>query len=117
MIDSFDKELFMSQPVDITCEQEVVDYEMLSGLSKSILKEQTVIIHVGDADYDLRDLIWRLCCAEANVDKLVDRVNVLERQLNQHEDDVVVQSDFSNIRARVDHLEYVTRDIQKTYGC
>jgi len=55
---------------------------MLSGLPRSILREQTIIIHIGDADYDLRDLIWRLISAEANVDKLVDRVNALERRLD-----------------------------------
>ena len=117
MIDSFDKEIFMSQPVDITCEQEVIDYEMLSGLPRSILREQTIIIHIGDADYDLRDLIWRLISAEANVDKLVDRVNALERRLDQNEDEVVTQFDLSNIRAMTDHLEYATHDIKKTYGC
>lgn len=116
MIDSFNKEIFMSQPVDIICEQEVIDYEMLNGLSRSILQEQSIIIHVGDADYDLRDLIWRLISAEANVHRLMDRVSALERRLEQNESSAI-NDHLSNICARVDCLEFVINDIKKTYDC
>jgi hypothetical protein len=32
--------------------------------------EQTVVLHVGGKDYDLRELVYRLLCAEGNLNDL-----------------------------------------------
>lgn len=94
MIKSFNKEEFMSQPAEIKITQEM-EYAYGSRTDSPICAfphEQSIVITVGGEDHDVRDLVWRLKCAEANIDQLCERLvkldcycHALESRLGQQE--------------------------------
>ena len=80
MIKSFDKEEFMSMPAWVEVSQEeTYAYDTLGNTIAAFPTGQSVVINVGGEDYDVRDLVWRLKCAEANVDQLCARLCELDR--------------------------------------
>ena len=65
MIECFDKEEFMKAPVELHSVTET--YDVLGPRNNVIMpfiKEQSVVLHIGDRDYDIRDLVYRLLRAE-----------------------------------------------------
>lgn len=92
MIDSFDKEMFMMSPVTLTSERET--QEVLGPRGNPItqlLKEQTIMLHIGEHDYDIRDLVWRLMRADAEVAMLLNKVETLEKRVQELETHRLVQ--------------------------
>ena len=79
MIEQFTKEEFMHQPVEIRVESTYMPLEADKDYGiKPLPLEQTIVLHVGGEDYDVRDLIWRLHEAEMRICELVDRTERLE---------------------------------------
>ena len=79
MIKSFNKEEFMSQPVTVEMSQETeYAYDSLGNTIAAFPHEKSIIINVGGEDHDVRDLVWRLKCAEANIDQLCEKLIKLD---------------------------------------
>lgn len=79
MIKSFNKEEFMSQPVQVEISQDTEYAQNIHGNTIAAFPTgQTVVINVGGEEYDVRDLVWRLKCAEANIDQLCERLVKLD---------------------------------------
>lgn len=82
MIYGFDKEEFMNQPVFATIEQET-QYAVCSRDNRVIpwqSQEQSIVLHIGDRDYDVRDLVYRLLRTEGEVMALTEKVADLQTQ-------------------------------------
>lgn len=94
MIYGFDKEEFMNEPVFATIEQNIME---AIGPRGNVIHpfadcEQSIVIHVGGNDYDVRDLVWRIFenegkinTLENQVDALVDAVKFLKARLEIQE--------------------------------
>lgn len=69
MINSFDKENFMQEPTSIDIQQEVqYAYGNLGNTAVAAFPmEQSVVLHIGERDYDVRELVYRLIEAEHNI--------------------------------------------------
>ena len=79
MIKSFNKEEFMSQPVQVEISQDTEYAQNIHGNTIAVFPTgQTVVINVGGEEHDVRDLVWRLKCAEANIDQLCERLMKLD---------------------------------------
>lgn len=80
MIEQFTKEEFMHQPMEVRIENTYVPLEADKncGIIPQTL-EQTIVLHVGGEDYDIRDLVWRLHEAEMRICELADRTTRLEQ--------------------------------------
>lgn len=80
MIEQFTKEEFMHQPMEVRIENTYVPLETdrNCGIMPQAL-EQTIVLHVGGEDYDIRDLVWRLHEAEMRICELADRTTRLEQ--------------------------------------
>lgn len=93
MIDSFEKEQFMHQPVFVTIEQNTTEAIGPRGdVVHPFAYEQNIVIHVGGSDYDVRDLVWRIFeneskinTLENQVDALVDAIKYLSTRLEVQE--------------------------------
>ena len=90
MVHEFDEEAFMREPVEIEVRQEMQEppvHDYAVGLLAPM--EQSIFIHVGGQDYDVRDLVYRLLRAEQDLQ--------------------ILRADFEGITAellaRVSHLE------------
>lgn len=78
MIYGFDKEEFMNEPVFATIEQNIMEAIGPRGnVIHPFADEQTIVIHVGGQDYDLRDLIWRIFENERKINTLENQVDTL----------------------------------------
>ena len=80
MIEQFTKEEFMHQPMEVRVENTYVPLEANRGcgiIPQAL--EQTIVLHVGGQDYDIRDLVWRLHEAEMRICELADRTTRLEQ--------------------------------------
>ena len=97
MIYGFDKEEFMNQPVFATIEQNIMEAIGPRGnvIHPFADNEQSIAIHVGGQDYDVRDLVWRIfeneskiITLENQVDALIDAVKILKTRLEAQEDRV-----------------------------
>ena len=97
MIYVFDKEEFMNQPVFATIEQNIMEAIDPRGnvIHPFADNEQSIVIHVGGNDYDVRDLVWRIFenesrinTLENQVDALIDAVKILKTRLEAQEDRV-----------------------------
>lgn len=77
MIECFNKEEFMKAPVFTTIEYAVCDE---GDREKPLLlqEEPGIILHIGDRDYDVRDLVYRLLRAEGEVMVLMEKVADLQ---------------------------------------
>ena len=94
MIEYFDKEEFMKAPLFATIEQDT-QYAVCGRESKVISlrsQEPSIVLHIGDRDYDVRDLVYRLLRAEGEVMMLMDKVadlqnyvQVLKDKMNSRE--------------------------------
>lgn len=106
MINSFDLEKFMQEqeqePVSIEFQQEVqYAYGDLSNTAVAAFPmERSVVLHIGERDYDVRELVNRLLVAEHNIYDLQSRVSQLYAQIDelkqQHSENRLF-NDFSNI--------------------
>lgn len=89
MIYGFDKEEFMNEPVFATIEQNIM--EAIGPRGNAIhpfTDEQSIVIHVGGQDYDVRDLEneGKIITLENQVDTLVGVVKDLKTRLEAQED-------------------------------
>ena len=87
MIEYFDKEEFMKAPVEFHSVTET--YDVLGPRNNVIMpfmKEQSIVLHIGDRDYDIRDLVYRLLRAEGEVMALMDKVADLQTHVRVLED-------------------------------
>lgn len=78
MIDSFEKEYFMHQPLFATIEQDTT--EAIGPRGNAIhpfVNEQTIVIHFAGSDYDMRDLVWRIFENESQINALENQVDAL----------------------------------------
>lgn len=79
MIEQFTRTEFMHQPVEARIENTYVPLEADNDFNiRPQALEQTIVLHVGGEDYDIRDLIWRLHDAEKHICRLTERVAILE---------------------------------------
>lgn len=83
MIECYNKEEFMKAPVEITFVKETCDAIGMSGrVIMPFVYEQSIVLHVGDHDYDVRDLIYRLLRAEGEVMALMEKVADLQTHVS-----------------------------------
>ena len=76
MIDSFYKEQFIHQPIDITIEEDTLEARAPNGhIVAQWSGERAISINIGNNDYDVRDLVWRIFENES-------RINALENQVD-----------------------------------
>ena len=86
MINMFNKEEFFAEPVSVQMHEEVSYAQDAFGNAVAAFPhERTIIINVGGEDYDVRELVWRLKCAEDYVNLLINRVDDLEIRMAQQE--------------------------------
>ena len=88
MIEYFDKEDFMKAPTFVTIEQET-EYAVCNRDSKVMPwqpQEPSIVLHIGDRDYDVRDLVYRLWRAEGEVMMLMEKVADLQTHVQALED-------------------------------
>lgn len=84
MIHSFDKEAFMQAPVKIEIQQEV--REIPTQDNRAFLlqpMERSLVLSIGDQDYDVRELVWRLLSAERQLWSMEYKIQQLEAALKQ----------------------------------
>ena len=90
MIEWYDKEEFMKAPVEL---QSITETQNVLGPRGNILmplrQERTVMLHIGDKEYDIRDLIYRLLRAEAEIESLVTTVSSLQTRMDQLADEQI----------------------------
>lgn len=92
MIEYFDKEEFLKAPVQITSVKETFDAIDMSGrVIMPFVQEQSIALHIGDRDYDVRDLVYRLLRAEGEVAALMEKVADLQTHVSQLEDKMSTQ--------------------------
>ena len=87
MIEHFDKEEFMKAPVELYSVTET--YDVLgprNNIIMPLMKEESVVLHIGNRDYDIRDLVYRLLRAEGEVMALMDKVADLQTHVRVLED-------------------------------
>lgn len=92
MIEYFDKEEFMKAPVKFQSVTET--YDVLGPRNNVIMpfvQEKSIVLHIGDRDYDIRDLVYRLLRAESEVMALMDKVADLQTHVSQLEDKMGAQ--------------------------
>lgn len=78
MIYGFNKEEFMNQPVFATIEQDTMEAIGPRGdIIHPFVGEQTIVIHVGGQDYDVRELVWKLESQEMEIYILKDKIEYL----------------------------------------
>ena len=102
MIEYFDKEEFMKAPMFATIEKET-EYAVCDRGNRVKPWQQSqerVVLHIGDRDYDIRDLVYRLLRAEGEVMALMDKVADLQTHVR-------VLKDKMNVREP--ELEYDTK--------
>ena len=88
MIECFDKEEFMKAPAFATIEQET-EYAVCGRDNRVVpwqSQERSIVLHIGDRDYDIRDLVYRLLLAEGEVAALMDKVADLQTHVRVLED-------------------------------
>lgn len=84
MIDSFEKERFMHEPVEITLERDCsTAYAYGNYKVAEFVNDQTVILNIGGNNYDVRDLIWRVFESERMVNDLNTRLFDLEKKYEE----------------------------------
>lgn len=93
MIEWFDKEEFMKAPVELHSVTET--YDVLGPHNNVIMpfaQEQSIVLHIGGRDYDVRDLVYRLLRSEGEVMALMStvadlqtRIQTLEGKMNAKE--------------------------------
>lgn len=105
MIEHFDKEEFMKAPTFATIEQEI-EY---TGCDARFLQpqEQSIMLHIGDRDYDVRDLVYRLLRAEDEVMTLMEKVVDLQTHVR------VLEDQMSAIEPVIDYNYKVLEDFLK----
>ena len=87
MIEYFDKEEFMKAPVELRSVTETQNVLGPRGnVIMPLIQEQSVVLHIGDRDYDVRDLVYRLLRAEGEVAMLMDKVADLQTHVRVLED-------------------------------
>ena len=99
MIDSFEKERFMHEPVEVTLERDYSEaYVYGNNVVAEFINDQTITLNIGGNSYDVRDLIWRLFESERMVNDLNTRLLNLE-------------NDYEELKGRVIGNECLQNDI------
>ena len=116
MIEYFDKEEFMKAPIFATIEQET-QYAVV-GRDDRVRpwqsQEQGIVLHIGDRDYDVRDLVYRLLRAEGEVMALMEKVADLQTHVQVLEDKMSVREPEINYDTTV--LDEYIRGVWKDIG-
>lgn len=116
MIECFNKEEFMKVPLFATIEQET-QYAVCGRDNKVIpwqSQEQSIVLHIGDRDFDVRDLVYRLLRAEGEVMALMDKVVDLQGRVSQLEDKISAREIEPEYDTKV--LDEYIRGIWKDIG-
>ena len=111
MIEYFDKEDFMKAPTFVTIEQET-EYAVCNRDSKVMPwqpQEPSIVLHIGDRDYDVRDLVYRLLRAEGEVMMLMDKVVDLQTHVQ------VLEDKMSAIEPEIDNNSKILYDFLKNH--
>ena len=92
MIEYYNKDEFLSAPIEITSIKEIFDAIDMSGrVIMPFVQEQSLVLHIGDRDYDVRDLVYRLLRAEGEVMALMEKVADLQTHIQVLEDKMGAQ--------------------------
>ena len=85
MINSFDLEKFMQEPVSIDIQQEVqYAYGNLGNNTVAAFPTgQSIVLHIGERDYDVRELVQRLLEAEYNIYDLQHHISQLYAAIDE----------------------------------
>ena len=114
MIEYFDKKDFMKAPVKLHSTTE--SYDVLGPRNNVIMplvQEQSIVLHIGDHEYDVQDLVRRLLRAEYDVMALMGAVADLKTQIEELEQqmrDREAESNY-NMKALDDFINGVWKDI------
>lgn len=76
MIEHYNKEDFMCQPIEIMVTREACG-------TMSFPQEQTLLFHICGKDYDIRDLIWRIIRADGEIFELQNKIKALEEKVRE----------------------------------
>ena len=82
MIKGFNKEDFLTQPMELRIEQEMIeiDYDTQEGNLISPLG-QTIVLNIGGINYDLRQLVYSLFDLEAKVNTMTEKIQIMQEEL------------------------------------
>ena len=108
MIEWYDKEEFMKAPVELHSTTET--YDALGPRGNVIMpfvQEQSIVLHIGDRDYDIRDLVYRLLRAEGEVMALMDKVADLQTHVQ------VLEDKMSAREPEIDNNSKILKDFLK----
>ena len=84
MIDSFEKERFMHEPIEISLERDYCEaYGYGNHKITEFINDQTIVLNIGGNTYDVRDLIWRLFESERMIHDLNTRLLNLEKDCEE----------------------------------
>lgn len=93
MIEYFDKEQFLTEPVTIEVVNDVNDLPLHCDDVRVVRPvEPSICIHVGEYDYDVRELIYRLIHAESQIHDLTSIARAMQDTLAN------LQADVFNIK-------------------
>lgn len=88
MIEYYNKDEFMTTPVELLSITETQSAQDPRGNVVSLLQKESMVLHIGDHEYDVRDLVYRLLRAECDTMALMEtvadlqaKVEVLEKQM------------------------------------
>lgn len=114
MIEYFDKEEFMKAPVELHSVTEIQEALGPRGnVIMPFMQEKSIVLHIGDRDYDIRDLVYRLLRAEGEVMAFMDKVADLQTHVRALEDKMSVrelESEYDT-KALDEYIRGVWKDI------
>ena len=93
MIKGFDKEAFMREPVEIEIKREMQELPVFDNTARLLAPmEQSIVLHVGGQDYDIRELVYRLLRAEGNLNDLQVEtskfIHKMEKVIRRQEEEI-----------------------------
>ena len=115
MIECYTKEDFMRQPIEVTAIRETCDAIDIGGrVIMPFPQEQTILLHVGGSEYDIRDLVWRIVRADREVFDLQTKVEALEEKMRVLEErsapsSVTVTQSLDNVHDYNESLDSIFR--------
>lgn len=111
MIKSFNKEEFLAQPMEVRVEQETnTAYDLqaeedISSFPSNL--EQTIVLNIGGTDYDLRQLVYSIFDLEAKVDRITEKIERMQEELQSQIEFVT----YKNLDNRISPLEFEISDL------
>lgn len=114
MIECFDKEEFMKAPVEI---HSVTETQGILGSCGNVImpfaQEKSIVLHIGDRDYDIKDLVYRLVRAEGEIMALMDKIADLQTHVRTLEDKMSVRKIEPEYDTKVldDYIRSIWKDV------